>query len=146
MEYFNKIIDYLYSERGIILAILWMLYANWEGIREGRYWYYKYQNTRKNIVWVSDEHNHFSVQRTLVVIGFLIGTANWWFLAVAACMFPFFHDGAYYANRNKLNPHLYSKKWLAQSKTSTAILTRFFTPPVRIAGLIIAIILTIIFL
>ena len=54
-------------------------------------------------------------------------------------MFPFFHDGAYYTERNRLNPDIYKKKWFAQSNTSTAKLTKYFTPIVRTVFAIIGI-------
>lgn len=37
------------------------------------------------------------------------------------CMFPFFHDGAYYYRRNKLSKNrIYKKKWFDQSRSTSA--------------------------
>lgn len=55
-----------------------------------------------------------------------------WDVAIAyVFIFPFIHDGSYYKMRNIIDSGIYTKKWFAQSETSTAITTKIFTPLIR---------------
>ena len=131
-----------------MILILWILYAVWEGLREGRYWYYKNLNEKNkdDIVWVTDEHNLFTIQRATVLIGFTIAASNWWMILIGMLVFPFFHDGSYYHHRNKIQPNIYPKGWFDHSKKSTARLTKFFTPIVRTVCFLVGIVLAFILL
>lgn len=63
-----------------------------------------------------------------------------WDVVLAYCaMFPFIHDGGYYSMREKLKPGTYPKKFFAQSKTSTAFLTKYMTPVVRTILFVLAV-------
>lgn len=56
---------------------------------------------------------------------------DWYNVLCYMAAFPFFHDGLYYTGREKLSPGVYPKKWFAQSTTSTALWTKYFTPVLR---------------
>jgi len=104
--------------------ILWIIYATFEGFREGNYWHIKsfYADFKEHTVW--------SIQRAMV-LG-IVGIYDYQMVPSCILVFPFFHDGMYYLRRNILNRTLYPKGWLAQSKTSTAFSTKYFPPAVRI--------------
>jgi len=115
--------------------IYWILYAMLEGYREGNYW-----GARKTIFPYIDFHEHklWSSQR-FAVLSIVIIHIN--IVVAIACMFvfPFIHDGMYYLRRNMLDPDIYPKGFFDQSTTSTAILTKFFTPMVRTVCAVIGI-------
>jgi hypothetical protein len=104
-----------YIISGIILG-LWSAYAELEGSREG-YLYDAITRSNKkyvNIHWI------FFLQRgfVLLIIGALLHT---FVLPIAlALIFPYFHDGAYYCQRNDIESSVYPKRWKDSSTTSTA--------------------------
>ncbi len=117
----------------VILAV----WAMTLGEFEARFYHYKSEKDKNN------EHPMFAFSRLLVfLLAFII--TDWKFTLCYMAMFPFFHDGAYYTQRNYMNHTLYAKKWFAQSTTSTALTTRIFTPIVRtiLAALAIGTIIT----
>jgi len=116
--------------------IFWILYALFEGWREGNYWHIK--NDRLSL-YNFKEHTLWTMQRALVLIA--ICQMDWLQYLLCALVFPFIHDGMYYHRRWQLNYRIYSKKWFAQSTTSTAFSTKFFTPVVRTGCFIVGIIL-----
>ena len=121
---------------------LWVLYATWEGLREAGYWHIK--GVRITLL-PFHEHIEWSIQRS-VVLAMAFFTSDWVTVVCFMFMFPFFHDGAYYARRHYYNPKIYPKRFWDQSTTSTAVLTKFFTPLVRtlcaVAGISIYIYIT----
>jgi len=99
---------------------------------EGRYMHYKYQ------VPTPDKHNPhfgFTVIRFVAALP-MLSIINCKIFLCYMAVFPFIHDGALYAMRNKLNKNIYHKKWFAiPDKTEdmawTDIVFRY--PIVRVA-------------
>ena len=116
------------------ITILWMLYSFFEGMREGFYWHYKSGSNTYN------EHFMWTIQRAIVLIMCCM-YSEWYFVFIAALMFPFLHDGMYYTTRNVLSRGVYPRKWLDQSTTSTAISTKYFTPKTRTLCFLLGILL-----
>jgi hypothetical protein len=125
---------------------LWVLYACWEGRREAQFYYLLWcpeLNEKKNgVEWLKRKNLHpfFTVQRSFV---YLLVVAikcfdliyqneqyAWWELLVLVSasfltpvfIFPFFHDGSYYKEYNKLSNKNYPEGWWSESVTSKAIL------------------------
>ena len=114
----------------LITNLLWILYSTLEGFREGFYWHYK--NTSRT-EYKFEIHPYFTSQRAIILI--LIGVIlyiniNWWSvlnIIGMSLIFSFFHNGSYYYTRNKLDHKLYPLKWMDQSTTSTAKMTKIMT-------------------
>jgi hypothetical protein len=121
-----------------LCAFIWASLAIWLGEFEGRFFHYKNQNDKNN------EHFLFVLIRACTLIPIYMLT-EWKSALCIAAIFPFFHDGSYYTQRNKMDRFVYPKKWWAQSTTSTALTTRIFTPIVRtilaVVGLVTLIII-----
>lgn len=119
----NEIIDHppLYCE------ILWCLFASFSGSFEAYYYDLnsKVKNTNPNL------HALLTIQRAIVIIPILVLT-NWKCLLCYIAMFPLFHDGSYYLERERIAPGTYPKKWFDVSTTSTAkidiLLLKLFSP------------------
>lgn len=109
-----------------LIYVSWILYASMEGIREGTYWHVlgltRYKPSIEHFVW--------TIQRMFVFFMAVITTHSIFFSASLLLAFPFFHDGWYYAERNR-HDGLYPKKFWDQSTTSTAVLTKYCTPFLR---------------
>ena len=109
------------------IACIWIFYSLLEGFTEAWHWHYKIQaQDRKK----TDAHVYFTLRRfclwvMLFGIDFRLGM-------FALFVFPFLHDGAYYHHRNELTPGVYRKGFFDQSSTSTALLTKVFTPYIRV--------------
>lgn len=108
----------------ILLIISWIVFSIYEGKREAWFFHEKYKSTH-------DIHYYFSIQRISVGIAFVIALTgieiSWFnFLDVTltaimlVLMFPFWHDGYYYTERNNLNPDIYKKRF-KDYNDSTAI-------------------------
>ena len=106
-----------------IINLIWIAYSLLEGFREGFYFYFKTNSSIENNYVI---HPAFTIQRglTLLIIGgFLFFIINWWSILIVttlAMTFTYFHDGAYYLTRHKLNNNDYPKGWKDESTTSTA--------------------------
>lgn len=115
-----------------MIIIIWIVYACLEGIREA---YYYHLNCISDKPIEKNLHPLFTVQRAVVLLillfPFHIDKHFFVLISACACVFPCAHNSTYYYMRNKLNPLIYPKKWFAQSTTSTAFSTKFFTPVVR---------------
>lgn len=127
----------------ILVFIIWIIYNSIEGFREAHYY-----NVATKLDLVEELHPIFLVQRFLVfiLINVILIYLDWKLLIYDLALIliqPFFHNGMYYFIRNKLNNKIYPKKWLDQSNTSTAFLTKFETANFRIIYAIIAILLII---
>ena len=100
----------------IVILLVWGIYSIMEGMREG-YYYDAFMRSDKrypNIHWI------YFLQRGifLFVIGISMDSA---ILPISlAFIFPFIHDGAYYAQRNDLDVRFYPKRFKDDSSTSTA--------------------------
>lgn len=112
-----------------MIIILWILYACLEAVREA---YYYHLNCISDKPIEKNLHSLFTVQRSVVLLillfPFHIDVDFFVLTGACFCVFPFFHDGAFYYMRNKLNPLIYPARWFAQSTTSTAKSTKFMTP------------------
>ena len=69
-----------------------------------------------------DIHQLFTVRRAIVLI--LLSAATGILPAITfGLIFPYVHDGCYYATRNKLNPQKYPDRWKSEpSRSSTAVM------------------------
>jgi len=114
------------------MVVLWFFYSLFEGLREGFYW--REKKTRDNHY----EHVIWSIQRALVLI---LVSRDIIILLGCMCVFPFLHDGMYYTTRYYMNKNIYKKTFFDQSETSTAVLTKYFTPYVRLILFIIGVLL-----
>ena len=70
-----------------------------------------------------DLHEHFwlTAIRLLVAGGLSYFFGHWVMMLVLGLLFPFFHDGLYYQQRNRLDPGIYPDEFLSSpGKNSTA--------------------------
>lgn len=122
----------------IPVFILWCMYACLEGAREA----YLFHNITVNKRVGIHLHFQFTIQRLVVLVLIFLIYPSYWLISLPL-VFPFFHNGIYYTERNHFDKSIYHKKWFAQSTTSTALTTKIFTPVVRtilaIAGTVILI-------
>ena len=133
----------------LITNILWILYSILEGFREGFYWHYKNTSKSKDNFEI---HPFFASQRGIILI--LIGVIlyfniGWWSILNVlgmALIFSFFHNGSYYYTRNKLDEKIYPLKWMDQSTTSTAKMTKIMTFRNRTIFMVFGVILQFIYL
>ena len=110
----------------ISIFLIWIMYSCLEGWREGVF----FHKVEVDKLGGKILHSTWTIQRALVLGMILATNLDWWVVALPL-VFPFFHDGQYYTTRNRFNRQIYTKKWWAQSTTSTAFLTKFETPIVR---------------
>lgn len=112
----------------IVLLFICILYAALEGEREAWYYHLKVRCNQFATKDIPNEHSTFTLQRLMFWIfasylahylmnSPLIGAVS---LIFVFSSFPFFHDGTYYLERNRLDPNEYKKGWFDNSKTSTA--------------------------
>jgi len=114
----------------IVILLLWIVYSILEGIREGYYYDAAVRANKQypNIHWI------YFLQRGifLFVIGITMETAI--FPLSLAFIFPYIHDGAYYAQRNDIDVKNYPKRFKADSSTSTAFFELAYPERVAIAA------------
>jgi hypothetical protein len=135
----------------LLIFGLWVLYATMEGMREAYYYSMKLKaviSTQKSSAFTK-EHTMFTIQRAIALgiaaAGLIsLGIAGA-LLVIGACCFPFFHDGAYYVTRHKLDG-IYPDGWFSQSTTSTAVSDKLhlFGPVSRSIFLVLALTMLII--
>jgi len=118
----------------ILTSTFWILYAMFEGTREGLYWHWKNQVEPEKQY---HEHSLWTWQRGVVLIVFAALAGSPWFVLSGMLLFPLVHDGAYYIKRDKLVPGTYPERWLDHSSTSTAFWTKYMPPRTRIACFVI---------
>lgn len=106
----------------IIVFILWCMFAISDGVRDG----FMYHMRNWRVETLINEHIIFTIHRLFPFI--MVGIFEWILLLPAMCVFPWLHDGAYYSTRDMLNPGIYPKRWMDQSRNSTAKSTNFFNP------------------
>lgn len=101
-----------------IVLIAWIIFSIYEGKREAWYFHEKYKSNKST----KDIHYYFTIQRISVGLVFLLSLISIEFtwinlfnslLAVIMliAMFPFWHDGYYYLERNNLNSSIYKKRF-----------------------------------
>jgi hypothetical protein len=117
---------------------LFILYALIEGYREAYYWYFKSKvgGSNKTVLFDLDLHAFFSVQRGIVFYLFFLFYQDLAIILSFLLMFSFFHNGVYYLTRSFIakdngEKDPYPLRFFDQSKTSTALTTKFFTPEMR---------------
>lgn len=100
----------------IVILLVWCVYCIMEGMREGYY----YDATMRADRLYSNIHWIYFLQRGifLFVIGITMNTVI--FPISLVFIFPFIHDGSYYAQRNDIDVRFYPKRFKADSTTSTA--------------------------
>lgn len=126
----------------VLLWFFWIVFMSLEGYTEGIYWDSVLEKRNATV-----EHKLWTIQRVLFALSIC---AVYYFFTKATLLFlgyfgvvliissPFFHDGFYYYVRHRLNPLIYPRGFFDQSTTSTAFLTKYLTPIVRIILLTIA--------
>lgn len=128
----------------LLTNILWIFYSILEGFREGFYWHYKNNSKLSENFEI---HPFFASQRGIILI--LIGiilyfNLGWWLVLNTigmALIFSFFHNGSYYHTRNRLDEKIYTLKWMDQSTTSTAKMTKIMTFRNRTIFMVIGVLL-----
>jgi hypothetical protein len=131
---------------GVFLFLIFLQYVILEGFREGYYWHYK---NKSNDNSKFDIHPFFSWQRGLFFLTMVCIMASnikevidiGKMILGMLLMFSFLHNGSYYVTRNKLDENIYSKGFLDQSTTSTAIWTKFMTPISRTTLFVIGLVI-----
>ena len=128
----------------ITILIIWLSYMGLEGFREAFYWHFKNTSSDQSKYEI---HPIFLSQRAfvfMIVSAFVISEPKASYYTLISCVIcsPFIHNGMYYYVRNSIDGS-YPKGFLDQSKTSTAISTKFLTPIVRIGLFVVGIFLLI---
>jgi hypothetical protein len=123
----------------IVTFVMWQLYASQEGWREAWYWHDK--NTGKHINEKRGEHAFWSSQRFVVFCFTVYILGSLWYIIPCMGVFPFWHDGWMYLNRNDLDRNQYPDRFFDQSDESTAKSTEYFPPTVRIICLSFSVII-----
>lgn len=108
------------------VVFLFSIFAIFEGSKEAHYFHYRWKSPMN---FIRNEHTPFTILRAIVaiyatVIPILL--AKWYgtiTIVALACVFPFFHDGAYFYIRNKLDKSVFVKKWMDPSKSRCAHIT-----------------------
>ena len=106
----------------LILIFAWIIFSVYEGKREAWYFHEKYKSTH-------DIHYYFTIQRISVGVAFLVALTSteisWYNLLdvvltsiMLISIFPFWHDGYYYLERNNLNPTIYQKRFKDYNNSS----------------------------
>lgn len=123
----------------VYCTIIWCFFAVFSGHFEAYYYEHESKSSFKDNY---NEHPLFVAIRLCLFIPLWILT-NWQIAVGLFIIFPFFHDGQYYLNRNNLSG-IYPRRWFDHSTSSTAISTKVLTPLVRtlfaVAGFTIIII------
>lgn len=99
----------------ISVILCWIYYSYLEGRREAFY----YDALTSSRARHPNLHLLFALQR-MVVLVFCLSITDYMYATGLVFIFPFFHDGVYYVERNKLNPNIYLKGFWDDSTTSTA--------------------------
>jgi len=120
----------------LILTAFWAFLL---GEFEARYYHYKPESDKYN------EHFSLALSRGCFFL-LVLGLTNVYTFIGSMLIFPFFHDGAYYTQRHNMNKNIYPKTWFDQSTTSRALMTKVFTPLVRVISLIVGVLIGVIFL
>ena len=98
----------------VILVALFAVYASIQGYKQALYYHL---NVRLTDEITTNLHGLYFGEA--VFVGLLISVLTCSFLLAGTTLlglgliFPFFHDGYYYATRNKLDSSIYFKKWKA---------------------------------
>lgn len=117
--YFDyPILNYLFDNPKYLWALIWVLFALFSGWAEAIL-FDKY--SQLNIHLAIDPHVLLNTVRFFVWLP-LIPLIGIKFAVALVLVFPFIHDGKYYAHRNKLNAYVYINRfWANPSDSSSAI-------------------------
>ena len=113
-----------------MILLAWIFFCITDGISDAFFYNVKDPNKTNK----PNEHIIFTVKRG-VVFGIILFQAseNFWSTALVLLLLqPFLHNNSYYNTRHALDKSVYEYSLLNQSKKSTAFLTRFLTPMVRV--------------
>ena len=117
-------------------SLLWISYSLCEGKLHGYYYaHHMVSSLKENF----NEHPLFNFMRLCVLTPIFV-LCGWKATLCLMAMQPFCHNGCFYYTRDILD-HKYPKRWFAQSTSSTAWLTKFFTPTVRTISFLVGVIL-----
>ena len=112
------ILNWVLSTKWAQSVLIWVLFSLFSGWAEAYYYDAKY---RSNLIIKVNEHIIWNSFRFFVWFPLFI--QDWKTGLCLAGLFPFIHDGKYYAMRRKLNSEIYKKGfWDNPSKGSNAIL------------------------
>lgn len=100
----------------MIATLLFILFSYLSGYAEAYFW-----NSRPKV-------KQLTAHATLTVIRSCLLIPVFWYeglMSAFLCMmlFPFIHDGKYYATRNDINSNVYKKRWFDSSLTTGAIIS-----------------------
>jgi len=130
--------NYIISNEWVYCTLIWVAFTILSAHFEAHYYQHEISSSFKENF---NEHPLFVGIRLCVLIPLWI-ISSWKVVICLICLFPFLHDGQYYTTRNNLSG-IYSKRWFAQSTTSTALTTHFFTPIARTIWFVIGLTLLI---
>ena len=113
-----------------VRIIAWCLFCIIDGAADAFMYHLKSPEKKVKL----NEHYILSARRLIVGIGILFELDRYVLpTAIVFIMYqPFFHNNAYYISRHLLDRRVYSISIFNQSQQSTAKLTKFFDPYVRI--------------
>jgi hypothetical protein len=118
--------------------LYWIAYTLSAAYIEANFYHYRNHNKLS----VVNEHHLYVLQRGIVL--FLCFSGKWQLMVAAAFMFPFWHDGMYYACRNYYDNTLYTKRfWDHSNGPGTSWWTKYNTVWFRIVLLLISIVIII---
>lgn len=126
--------SWLGNHEAVFCFVLFLVFGFYSAKIEA--WLFHWQNASK---LKKELHPYLSIQRAVVLILIWLYTGSILPSLISAIAFPFIHDGKYYTERNLISG-AYPKKWFAQSKTSTALMTKIFTPIVRACAFVVSVI------
>ena len=125
----------------IINYLINILFASFEGVREGAFFFedmnsskiYPGKSAHKLFVYLRSCFWTLSTLFAFVVIKYVFNADiensiiySGLILLSEFLIFPFFHDGFYYLERNRLDKTTYPKRFLDSSTTSTALMELSF--------------------
>lgn len=108
----------------ILIYLAWLSFSTAQGIREAWFFHYKYDSGYTKY----DPHAIFTWSRISAILlsASCFMYYNWWIYGLLVIslilLFPFWHEGAYYYKRNKLD-NCYPYGWFTNNNTSTAKLS-----------------------
>ena len=134
----------------ILLLLLWIVYSSIFGYCDAYYWFYGNIAKYKDSIKLKDLHSHYFISRSIVglVFGYVSVISDNYndfiviktliFTTFYAMIFPFWHNGWYYTQRNNISPLVYKKRFWDNSSTSIAPIN--FSPFYRTLSFVLGVI------
>lgn len=114
----------------LFFIFLWVLYACFEGIREGFYFHNRAFSSKQDSTEI---YPLFFVQRSLLLLAFFVPINLGYTLNIAllftlglVLIFPFFHNAMYFSTRNNLDRNIFVKRWRDSTSSQGGIETNLF--------------------